>query len=257
MISILGVSLLVVGLLNNNPGNLERNKNNHWIGKVECKKKSRFECFSTPYYGIRATVITLRTYYEKRKLRTVRQIISRWAPRQDGNPTESYINFVANRLGVASDSHLTFHPTQVGSLVMAIIKMENGSNPYPVSLIRRVINGITFEGQPRWNALSVEVQRGIPTLLTERADAFPASASIRGSGEEHIKSTEIPLRSEKITGNGMLRTLKLRSPRLCSILEIIQDSVPLPEPPTGPGNYMLYPTGPARSTLSYSTSLLL
>jgi len=244
MISIIGIGLVVVGLLSNNPGNLETNKNNHWVGKVVCEKASRFECFSTPYYGIRATVITLRTYYEKRKLRTVRQIISRWAPRQDDNPTEAYINFVASRLNVAPDEHLTFHPGQVGLLVMAIVKMENGSNPYPISLIRRVINGLTFRDfnngrrdTTKWRTVSVEDEaRSYPAKSNNRIIEDKAtSTSSKGSKRQHGQGISVDKKNHspdsRISHHSLAKVRTIIYPHMdgrCGWLDTVESWISIP-----------------------------
>ncbi len=61
---------------------------------------------------------------------TVREIISRWAPTNENN-TEAYIQSVATACGVRPDAALNL--TDKGlmlKLVKAIIKHENGSQPY-------------------------------------------------------------------------------------------------------------------------------
>ena len=45
-------------------------------------------------WGVRALLVTLRTYVVKHHLHTVREIITRWAPPSDRNNTEKYIEFV-------------------------------------------------------------------------------------------------------------------------------------------------------------------
>ena len=80
------------GIRNNNPANIRRGCN--WKGLVEKQTDREFCQFVTMTWGVRALLITLRTYVKKYHLHTVREIITRWAPPSDGNNTEKYIEFV-------------------------------------------------------------------------------------------------------------------------------------------------------------------
>lgn len=80
------------GIRNNNPANIRRGCN--WKGLAETQTDKEFCQFTTMTWGVRALLITLRTYVVKHHLHTVREIITRWAPPSDGNNTEKYIEFV-------------------------------------------------------------------------------------------------------------------------------------------------------------------
>lgn len=80
------------GIRNNNPANIRRGCN--WKGLIRQQKDKEFCQFVSMSWGIRALLITLRTYVKKHHLHTVREIITRWAPPSDGNNTEKYIEFV-------------------------------------------------------------------------------------------------------------------------------------------------------------------
>lgn len=80
------------GIRNNNPANIR--KGSHWNGMVKNQTDTQFCQFVSMSWGVRALLITLRTYVTKYNLHTVREIISRWAPPSDGNDTEKYIEFV-------------------------------------------------------------------------------------------------------------------------------------------------------------------
>lgn len=81
------------GNRNRNPFNI-RISNNKWIGKIPLRENTDgvFEQFTSFEYGIRAGIIILRTYYTKYKLKTVREIITRYAPPKENN-TEGYVRF--------------------------------------------------------------------------------------------------------------------------------------------------------------------
>lgn len=85
------------GIRNNNPANIRRGCN--WKGLVEKQTDKEFCQFVTMTWGVRALLVTLRTYVVKHKLHTIPQIIERWAPPQDGNATNRYIEFVEKAVG--------------------------------------------------------------------------------------------------------------------------------------------------------------
>lgn len=80
------------GIRNNNPANIRRGCN--WKGLVNTPTDKEFCQFTSMTWGVRALLVTLRTYVVKYHLHTVREIITRWAPPSDGNNTEKYIEFV-------------------------------------------------------------------------------------------------------------------------------------------------------------------
>lgn len=80
------------GIRNNNPANIRRGS--YWRGLVNKPTDKEFCQFISMSWGVRALLITLRTYVVKHHLHTVREIITRWAPPTDGNNTERYIEYV-------------------------------------------------------------------------------------------------------------------------------------------------------------------
>ena len=84
------------GIRNNNPANIRRGCN--WKGLIRQQKDREFCQFVTMTWGVRALLVTLRTYVVKHHLHTVREIITRWAPPSDRNNTEKYIEFVEKAL---------------------------------------------------------------------------------------------------------------------------------------------------------------
>ena len=84
------------GIRNNNPANIRRGCN--WKGLAKVQTDKEFCQFKTMTWGVRALLVTLRTYVVKHHLHTVREIINRWAPPSDGNNTEAYIKFVEREI---------------------------------------------------------------------------------------------------------------------------------------------------------------
>lgn len=120
------------GIRNNNPLNLEYRPSIQWKGQTG--HDGRYSVFSTPEFGLRAGMRNMRTMFERDNLRTVRAIITRWAPMAE-NPTDRYIEFVAERANVSPDQALTWR-THVIALAQAMTIFENGYNPYPESVFQ-------------------------------------------------------------------------------------------------------------------------
>ncbi|CAH3267539.1 TPA: hypothetical protein ACIIT2_001691 [Klebsiella pneumoniae] len=116
------------GIRNNNPGNLEASSSNPWIGQTG--SDGRFAKFETPEHGIRALGRNLISY-QRQGIDTVGEIINRWAPPSDNNDTAAYIKAVCAQLGVTANQPLdASNPDTLQALCAAIIKHENGSQPY-------------------------------------------------------------------------------------------------------------------------------
>ena len=129
------------GLRNNNPGNIDFNPRNKWVGQtgIEDHPNARFATFSDAKFGIRAIARLLITYQEKHKLMSVFAIINRWAPVVE-NDTNSYVHAVARKLGVGIRDNINVRDRETAIvLVKAIILHENGSQPYPDGTINRAL----------------------------------------------------------------------------------------------------------------------
>ncbi|CAM7060036.1 hypothetical protein [Morganella morganii] len=109
------------GSRNNNPGNI-RISDNNWEGQVG--DDGEFVQFASPEHGVRALGKNLITYRNKGVV-TINQIISRWAPKKDGNDTEGYIKFVSGKMGV--DPNVPIDVTDINtlrSITTAIMQQE-------------------------------------------------------------------------------------------------------------------------------------
>lgn len=113
------------GERNNNPGNL-RDTATRWRGETGLNDDPAFEEFDTPEDGIRALALLLVNYQRNLGLRTLRQIISRYAPPNE-NDTEAYIRAVSTATGFTASTPITLtDPDSLRVLVRAIIQHENG-----------------------------------------------------------------------------------------------------------------------------------
>ncbi|HAX91039.1 MAG TPA: structural protein P5 [Rhodospirillaceae bacterium] len=117
------------GIRNNNPGNLRRTKD-PWQGLAATQTDTAFFVFKSAVYGIRALARTLIKYQDKHGLRTIRQIIGRYAPSTE-NDTVTYTKAVSEKTGFALDVVLDMHKYEhLNAVVTAIVHYENGKQPY-------------------------------------------------------------------------------------------------------------------------------
>lgn len=110
---------------NNNPGNIE---DGPFARSLPGYKGSdgRFAVFDSPEAG-RVAQERLLGSYGARGINTVSKVINRWAPPSDNNPTEGYIAFVAQRLGVDPNQPLNLQDQGVArKLASAIEEFEGG-----------------------------------------------------------------------------------------------------------------------------------
>lgn len=122
------------GIRNNNPGNLEDTGVN-WQGLDDPRNDGRFMRFVSPEYGIRAMARVLDTYTNTHGLRTVGDIVNRWAPVHE-NPTTAYVKHVANALGVGPTQPIDVMARRP-ELIAAMIYFENGKQPYSLATINQ------------------------------------------------------------------------------------------------------------------------
>lgn len=130
------------GIRLNNPFNI-RISDNHWIGKTTPSRDESFETFDTPEHGIRAGIKVLLTYFHKYSLKTIHEIISRFAPPSE-NDTDAYIASVTLETGIPAEEALDLDdPYILATVAMAIIKHEQGKQPYTAAQFLRGIEQAT------------------------------------------------------------------------------------------------------------------
>lgn len=134
-----GVALKTIprGIANNNPGNIRRT-GIRWQGEVPDAEKTDalFEQFVSAEWGVRAMAREIMTNI-RRGQETIREIITEWAPPNE-NPTEAYIANVSRRTNIDPDAQLDLG-RDLPAVIGAIIRQENGYNPYPADVITRGI----------------------------------------------------------------------------------------------------------------------
>ena len=178
------VRALPRGIRNHNPGNLRRSAD-PWQGLAAQQTDLEFFQFVSPKWGIRALARTLITYQDKVGLRNIRQIIGRWAPPNE-NDTGAYVRTVAAAVGVGPEDRVNVHEYAVlRPLVLAIIKHENGQQPYTDA---EVDAGLVLAGvEPP--------QRPLNRTRTVQGGQVAAGATVLGLTAEAVRQVEpaIPL----------------------------------------------------------------
>ena len=127
------------GIRNNNPGNLKRGTDD-WRGLSAEQHDPDFYTFDSAVWGVRAMARILLNYQRKHHLSTVAQIISRWAP-QSENDTAAYIKAVSGTMHIMSDAPMDLTDRCTMFLLLeAIIRQENGEQPYSGNIIHLAID---------------------------------------------------------------------------------------------------------------------
>lgn len=124
------------GLRNNNPGNIERTADK-WQGmSPDQSADSRFVVFDSPLWGLRALARVLMNYASKYGANTIASMIARWAPSNE-NDTAAYIASVSASTGL--DPNTPLSDADLAGVVAAIVKHENGQQPYAPELIGQAV----------------------------------------------------------------------------------------------------------------------
>ncbi len=113
------------GLKNCNPGNIRQSKS-RYKGEVRPSRDPAFKQFESLAWGYRAIFMLLHTYRTRHNLRTLAEMIARWAPPTE-NRTDAYIRAVARSTGIAPDEPLDpLDRKTMVPIAAAISRVENG-----------------------------------------------------------------------------------------------------------------------------------
>jgi len=127
------------GIRNRNPGNI-RKSSDRWKGLAPLQSDPAFFVFETPLWGIRAMAAILRNYQRRLGLKSLAQIIGRWAPVGE-NDTAGYVAAVSKAMAVEPRAPLDLrNDATLRSLIAAIIRHENGLQPYDPETIDLAID---------------------------------------------------------------------------------------------------------------------
>lgn len=128
---------LPLGLRNNNPGNIRPDSRWDWQGQVGTNKG--FVVFDSDLMGLRAMARNLRNQQRIHNLDTIESILKKYAPDNE-NDTQAYISFVSKQTGILPHIPLDLEDDGVvTSLMVPMIRMENGQQPYSTEKIMEAV----------------------------------------------------------------------------------------------------------------------
>jgi len=118
-----------LGVDNKNLLNVRPNvdENDPWLGQSGVDQN--YAVFESIDMGIRAGDRVLTTYGTKHGINTIEKVLNRFAPKGDGNDTESYIKNVSEKTGIARDEKIDLSDSSVrDALLSAMVRQETGEN---------------------------------------------------------------------------------------------------------------------------------
>lgn len=123
------------GLRNRNPGNIRRSGVRY---KGECSRSTdaEFRQFESVEWGYRAMFVLLHTYSRRYGCRTLRDMISRYAPPSE-NDTAAYVRRVAAASHIGADEAIdTLDGNTMTCIVAAMSEVENGAKAVAKDVLR-------------------------------------------------------------------------------------------------------------------------
>lgn len=112
------------GERNNNPLNIRHSSRFRWDGERPYPDNQGFAVFANLDKGIEACFKLLRSYWHGHKLRSVREMLYRWAPPSE-NHTETYLQFVCDNAMLNPEDELHYKSEKALRLVMAMAVYES------------------------------------------------------------------------------------------------------------------------------------
>lgn len=114
------------GIRNCNPLNIRKTNGLPWKGEIRPGQDREFCQFCDMAHGYRAAMKLLQNYQKRYGLRTIRQIVSRWAPPCE-NDTRGYLFSVFWLTGMDADLSIDLDKKgDMVALVSAMSQVENG-----------------------------------------------------------------------------------------------------------------------------------
>lgn len=123
----LNIQKLTRGVRNKNPMNIVAlSSKNPWLGQIG-RDDQYHAVFETFEHGLRAGYITLKNYYEKRNIRTLHGITSRFC---EGDAVK-YAKFIGEQLGGISPYEEIDVMRYMPEIMKAMVRYENGFDIFP------------------------------------------------------------------------------------------------------------------------------
>lgn len=120
---------------NNNPGNIRRD-GTQWQGMSPVQDDPDFVHFIDAAHGFRAMATILRNYSLHDHVRTLHDVIYRWAPPNE-NMSDLYTAFVTRRTGIKSDQPLDLTDKGTVALICAAIAEYESGFPWNFTYVQQ------------------------------------------------------------------------------------------------------------------------
>lgn len=196
----------VMGIRNNNPGNIKYNDKNAWDGELQ--PEGNFSRFATPEHGIRALARIMRNYH-KRGLNTVSKIAYEYAPPKE-NDTEQYIKTVTGYMGIDRDTPVdTDNVDVLASLVKGMMTAEITHIPYSD---QQIMDGVLSERDAKQLA------------DVKHAESRPADAGATANGGIWGLQFTYPADVAKIRNSANAQLERQQSKLRADLVEKLQDA---------------------------------
>ncbi len=117
------------GVRLNNPGNIRLNPNIQWKGQSAVQNDEKgFVVYDAPVFGLRAVGRILLGYQRRIGLKTIAEIINRYAPPSE-NDTAAYIKHVCAEMGTTPYAEISLEDQKrLARMIQAIVEHEVGLN---------------------------------------------------------------------------------------------------------------------------------
>ncbi len=165
----------------NNPCGLKKVPPIKWQGLAPDQPDATLCKFISPEMGLRAPIKNLLTY-GNRGWNTTRKIITEWVPPDptgDQNPTEQYIKNVCEWCGWDADDQLELDSADtMRPLIKAIVRQENGTEPYSDSVIDNAMRLAGISDVPAQAIMASKTSQGI-SIATVGTGMAAASEGVR------------------------------------------------------------------------------
>lgn len=149
-----------IGFRNHNPGNLREASNT-------TGKNGGFSTFASDDDGLSAMARQLMLYGDRGN-NTLNGVIHTYAPRKE-NDTRAYVDSVSGSTGFGAQERINLHdPETLKSIMAAMIKHENGAQPYTEGQLENAIKSAISDD--RWSG-----KRNPDALAQQRYDIISGS----------------------------------------------------------------------------------
>jgi len=140
-------STSIIGQRINNPLNV-RQYGQGFEGDVG--EEDSFIKFEDPRYGVRAADKVLSTYGRDYGIDTIEDVISRYAPPSDDNPTQAYIDFVSGKTGIGQSEEIDLQDPELRARLLSPMAMlESRTEISPQEVLAQIAS--LREGSPELN----------------------------------------------------------------------------------------------------------